>query len=286
MSIPENKKYLLIGSNSILSKEIILLLKEKNTVVGVFNKKTDNLVKEIEQVSIDNLDHITNDFDAVFIISAFIPSKDSEENKEQLKRVNVDLVKIICEKFKKTKIVLASSVSVYSESLSVINELSERMPATLYGKSKMQGENIVIQQDKYSIVRISSMYGPGMNMQTFMPAIIRYAKENKKIRLFGDGSRQQNYIHVKDVAKIFIQASEQSVNNVYLAVGKVSYSNQAVADIVGKYISGIEIINVGEDNSSSYHYNALNTYNELDFIPEVNIEEGISELIKWQQKKF
>jgi nucleoside-diphosphate-sugar epimerase len=123
-------------------------------------------------------------------------------------------------------------------------------------------------------------------MQTFMPAIIRYAKENKKIRLFGDGSRQQNYIHVKDVAKIFIQASEQSVNNVYLAVGKVSYSNQAVADIVGKYISGIEIINVGEDNSSSYHYNALNTYNELDFIPEVNIEEGISELIKWQQKKF
>ena len=130
------------------------------------------------------------------------------------------------------------------------------------------------------------MYGIGMNRHTFIPRIIEAALKDKKITLFGDGSRMQNYIHVSDVAAYFIRASERDMNKVFLAAGTSSYSNKKIALEVKEILQNIEITLTGEDLAQSSHYSAVQTYRELDYIPKKNLHEGISELIQWQQKEF
>lgn len=286
MSIPANKRILVTGANSFLAKELIETLKKNNNVTGVYHKNSDKLLADIVNVPIEKLDALSDDFDLVFIISAYIPPKGEPVNGQLLEAVNVQLVQRICDKFAKAKIILTSSVSVYGEPGEMVNELSPENPSTLYGISKLKGEQIVRSHHQYAVVRISSMYGASMNEQTFVPAIIRSALEKKQVTLAGNGTRKQNYIHVKDVAKIVALAAGQSVNNVYLAVAEKSVSNHEMALFIQQQLLDIKIVMQGADESVSFYYDAVATYKMLDFKPQKNIQEGISELIKWQQKKF
>lgn len=278
-----NKKCLVIGANSFLAREIIISLKKNNNVTGIFHLNTNNLDSSERNLPIEDLFSLNDDFDLVFLISAHVP-RNNEEDAGRLKEVNEDLSLRVSEKFKKAKIVYASTVSVYEGSSDKISELSKTNPYSSYGKSKLNGETIVKTHEKYSILRISSMYGKGMNRSTFLPQVVNSAIRNKKINLYGDGSRKQNYIHVSDVAKAFILAAQNETNGTYLAVDRVSYSNLEIASIIKNKLNNVEIEFTGEDSSVSFVYDAQATYQELNFTPKKTIEIGISELIAWQEK--
>lgn len=279
-------RYLVIGANSFLAKEIILRLYKNNFVVGVYHEKTNNLVNGITNIKIEELQLLQDNFDVVFYISAYIPKKGEFENNNLLSEVNVELPEVICNKFKKARIIYASSVSVFGDNNGMLCENSALAPVTQYARSKVEGESIIRQHSNYGIIRISSMYGIGMKLDTFIPQIINMAIKNKRIKLFGIGERMQNYIHVSDVAEFFIGSSRQYINNAYLAVGVRSYSNSEIASIISSYLDNVDIKFEGDDFSNSFRYNAQFTYNSLGVIPKININDGISELIKWQQKEF
>jgi len=281
----QKSKYLVVGSNSFLGAEIIHKLKTNYEVTGVYHKNTDKLIDTIENIPVYSIQNLKDEYDAVFLISAYIPDKNGIVNEQFLADVNVTLPFLVCEKFKRAKIIYASSVSVYPASSDMFNEKSNLAPNSLYGKSKMDGEKRVSNHEKYSIIRISSMYGVGMNESTFLPRIVSSALKTGTVMIYGDGSRLQNYIHVSDVANFFILAAQHHSNNTYLAVGNKSYSNMEMASLIKKVLPGINIIVVGEDISDSFVYNAGYSYSELNFKPLKSIEEGIRELIKWQQKK-
>ena len=218
---------LIIGANSFLGKEICKqLLIKKNEIVAVYNKNTDNLLENIRSISIKEMFLQSNNYDIIYIVSAYIPKINDDNIEEKLQNANVNLVSKICQKFPNSKIIYCSSVSVYKVTDDVIYEKSETNPDSLYGKSKLQGEEIVKMQKKHSIVRIASMFGIGMKESTFLPAIINCAIKTKKIHLIGNGSRLQNYISVKDVANYLIESSKSnnnkpSLNSLYVAANSL-----------------------------------------------------------------
>ena len=279
-------KCLVVGANSFLAKEIILRLQKENEVTAVYHINKDNLVDTVKSIPLSNLSELKDEYKVVFIVSAYIPEKNKVLDHRLLNEVNVDLPRIISRKFKNAKIVYASSVSVYGNSPGILSENSPFLNVSDYGISKREGEKILMDHSHYSIIRISSMYGKGMNQSTFLPLIVHSAIENNVIKLFGKGERAQNYIHVSDVADFFIQASQKSTNNMYLAVGENSYTNLEIASFIKNELPEVKIEFNAEDNSQSFFYDASETYKSLSLKPEKNIQEGISELIKWQQKKF
>jgi nucleoside-diphosphate-sugar epimerase len=282
---PENKRILVIGANSFLSKQIIERLCRKNKVTGMLHENSNNIVKGVEYLNISDLHLLNDDVDIVFIISAYVPSRGTAIKKEVLEMVNVILPEKVCAQFPKARIVYASSVSVYGDPAGVADENSSSVNASEYGESKLKGEKIVAKHLSFAIVRISSMYGEGMNETTFIPLIINSAINKNEIRLLGDGGRKQNYIHVSDVAEIFVRAAQEHSNNTYLAVGESSFSNYEVALMIKKSLSSIEIILEGNDGSPSCFYNGSWSYDLLNFKPVKKLTEGIAELIGWQQKK-
>jgi UDP-glucose 4-epimerase len=281
----KQKRHLVIGSNSflgnILSKKIDRI---GDVVLGVYHKNTNNLFEGIEHVPIANLKNLKKNFDVVYIVSAFVPDSKQKDIEQRLLEVNQELVATVCNQFKNSKIIYCSSVSVYEITEEIINEASVLSPATLYGESKRIGEEIVKKHFKYAVVRISSMYGVNMKATTFLPLIIKSAIENNQIKLYGDGKRQQNYIHVNDVANYLIASSFYPGNGTFLAVSSASISNSVVANAIKKVLKDINIIFRGEDKSKSYFYDNTETNRKLKLSPKKEFNTEVKSVIEWMKK--
>jgi len=280
--------HLIIGSNSFLGVTLSKVLKKQDAhVVGVYHKNKNNLNSDIQNIPIRSWDDLDDNFNVVHIISAFIPEdKENGAVKQRLFEVNVDLVRRICEKFQNAKIVYCSTVSVYQNTTNIITEGSHVKPISAYGNSKLEGEHIVRQHKNYAIVRISSMYGPQMKLTTFLPLIIRNAITKKRITLFGDGNRLQNYIHVCDVAKYLVAASTYDKNETFLATHSKSLSNTTIAQQIRAILEDISIEFVDVDDSNSYLYNNQFTNTTLNTNCSIDIEKGLTQLITWMKKEY
>ncbi|MEH1008489.1 NAD(P)-dependent oxidoreductase [Winogradskyella sp. ECml5-4] len=280
-------KHIVIGSNSFLGNILSKKIADKNLeTLGVFHKNTNNLYEGINHIPISKLKNLKTDIDVVYIVSAFVPKPTEKVIKQKLFEVNQQLVADICKQFKNSKIVYCSSVSVYKSSEKKVNEESILSPKTLYGESKRLGEDIVKKHKDYAIVRISSMYGVNMKPTTFLPLIIKSALKNNQIKLYGNGKRQQNYIHVNDVADYLIAASYYPKNDVFLAVNSMSISNIVVANTVKDFLENINIKFQGEDNSKSYFYDNTQTNSKLKLKPKKEFKIEVKNVIEWMKKEL
>ncbi|WP_140937953.1 NAD-dependent epimerase/dehydratase family protein [Sphingobacterium lumbrici] len=272
-------KILIVGTNSILS-QAILRQHPSDEVDGLYHSVPAALF--VNQFSLAELEKLKDDYDVVYIVSAWISSHISESQK--LFSVNVELVQSISYQFPKAKVVYFSTVAVYDGlSDTVIDETTQVSPSSIYGISKLWAEKIVSQHKKFSIVRISSMYGIGMKNITFLPRIIDDALFDKQITLVGDGARKQNYIHVGDVAALAKNIVFSDENKIQLAIDEANYSNAQVAEMIKKE-TGCKIAYKGVDNARSVEYKQ-----DTFPYPEYNsthLEQGIKELITWKKRQF
>lgn len=269
-----------IGANSFLGQEIIskeLLLNHQ--VFGVYHKNKDKLLQKVAYYFLDQFLLLNKAVDVIYLVSAYVPDGNIDE--ENLFKVNVKLVKDLSDLFPKSRIVLASSVSVYEQSKNVITEKSSTSPSNTYGISKLWAEHILRGHNNYSIVRISSMYGLGMKRNTFIPRIILSAINNCKIVLYGDGSRLQNYVHVSHVAEVMVKSAYITSNQTFLAIGSKSISNKDLADCVKRVSNHINVEYKGEDYSPSFVYNDDMTREVLSVSDNVSLEDEIKNLWNW-----
>ncbi|MDP2385479.1 MAG: NAD(P)-dependent oxidoreductase [Bacteroidota bacterium] len=282
--VSAKKNILVIGSNSFLASCLISKLKTSANIIGVYNQATNLHQPDVSYVNIIDIDKLEDKFELVYLISAYIPQGNKWDN-GKLYDVNVGLTEKVAEKFKSAHLVLASSVSVYGESDTIINEESPSQNANQYGLSKLWAEAIVKQHPSFAINRISSMYGIQMKTSTFLPLIIKNALLKGKITLMGDGARRQNYINVDDVAESLIKSGERSFNRIFLSVSENSHSNAEIAAIIKKYLPDTIIEHQGTDNSLSYLYDSELTRKVLGWNCKIETEAGIKQLIEWIRKE-
>lgn len=139
----------------------------------------------------------------------------------------------------KKKILFCSSSEVYNNKTTIpiseksTNNNSHMDSLNLYGKTKIISEMFLKKlQQKNSldsiIVRLFNVAGPKQksNFGMVVPRFIEQAYANEPITVFGDGNQTRSFIHVYDVARIFIKLIRKEE-----ALGK--------------------IINVGSDNEIS-----------------------------------
>ncbi len=274
------KRRLIVGANSFVAAKLISLL--DGELIGLINKSDFRIdyTKYIKVYNSLNELLINEDsFDTIFHIGAFVPFGQFDSPNKQYVLSNIDLVSSISSKYAQAKIIFFSSVSVYG--------LNEKFPLTvdscfnkpsLYGLSKIAGESIIKNHKKFVILRISSIWGKGIETDTFLPRLINQAKNNNKITLFGEGLRKQNYIHWIDLIQIAKKAEHLKENSVLLAADNKSYSNLFIAKIVANELKvPIEFIDLPE--SQNMIFNAEETYKILNFTPNKRIDKDIKELL-------
>jgi len=282
-----SQNILVVGANSFVGSFLINELKKNNLnrITGIYHKNTDNLHSDITNISVSDIETLPNNFNQVYLISAFVPMQNylTEQERKLLYETNIELTNTICLQFTNAKIIYCSSVSVFSVSNNVIDEYSPIAGLNEYGISKLWAEKVVKSSNQYAILRFSSIYGKDMKTNTFLPNCIKQAITNDEIVIYGKGERLQDYIHVSDVVRYLISAAQCPTNEIFLGVYGKSFSNLEIAKIISQ-ITGCGISFKDDDHSPSFVYNNNYTCKTLSCYPKMDINNGINSLIEWFKK--
>lgn len=231
---------LITGSNGFIAKYVLEYLSKDYRVYGCGikeepNNQCDRYIKwdlsrdeepkELQKIELDYIIHMAASLDMTGL-------------SEQLINVNCfgsfNVLRIAV-KHKVKRIIYFSSLPVVGNEHTVpIKEAAVFNPPTLYHATKAAGELIISQAQKYGIsvvsLRVPSPIGPYMRTNTIVPVFIQRAMNGEQIIIQGKGTREQNYVDVRDISeavKRIIAVSE--MDGVYNLGSKNVISNFKLA---------------------------------------------------------
>lgn len=267
--------------------------------------------------SISILRKALEDIDILYHIAAIVKAPSMEE----FKRANVDATENIMRIARKagvSKIIVLSSLAAAGPSTDApLTEEAPMMPVSMYGKSKKQMEEMIHRIHtpdlSVTILRPPAVYGPREDqIYTFFKLM------NKRIcPIVGDGKKPQiSLVYVSDVIKgIELASSDETpgVHTYFLAGPEIYNWNQiknVTSKVLGKkplplYIRPALVKRIAgavETTAGIFgSYPVLNrekakemilewtctsqkAKTELNYLPEISLEEGISRTIHWYKK--
>jgi len=280
----KNKIVLVTGSEGMIGKELVKLLRAKGAIVITIdlkdNSRAEHYVCDI--TNYENLqDMIYENYDIDYVFHLF----GIKGNPRMTAERPVDFMAPML-RGDTNSIVLAQEYNVkkflYTSSIAVENPDSDEFPAW----AKMTAETLIEamkvqypEGTEFCIVRPCNVYGQYDNLEAkecmVISDLIRKGIKNKKVKVWNDGGGIRDFINAKDCAKGMIQAMEEMPDKpVNLCSGKgVAIKN--VANIIGKEL-GVPV-EFGSNEDTSSRVMELN----WNFKPEIDIETGIKEFIKY-----
>tara|TARA_E500000178_G_scaffold351854_1_gene413909 strand:+ start:2751 stop:3695 length:945 start_codon:yes stop_codon:yes gene_type:complete len=202
--------------------------------------------------------------------------------------INYKSIKYILSKLKTSqKIIFPNTNSGYGigKKNKFCDEKSPLNPISLYGKTKVDAEKIVLKHKNSIVFRLATVFGYSYRMRTdlLVNFLVNMAVRNKKISLFEPHFRR-NYIHVLDVANAFI-FSISNFNKMRGNIFNVGLSNAnltkiQLAQLIKKNIKGTKITNLKnkKDPDKRDYFVSNKKIERVGFKPNISIEEGIIEL--------
>ncbi|WP_457390631.1 NAD-dependent epimerase/dehydratase family protein [Roseateles sp. P5_E1] len=116
------------------------------------------------------------------------------------------------------RLVMASSAAVYGAGHSgPIAETAPSTPYSPYGFHKRMAELALESHARnfglrVAIVRLFSVYGPGLRKQLLWDACTRLVQGETQLKLGGTGDELRDWLHVDDVARLMLWAAERASN--------------------------------------------------------------------------
>lgn len=191
-----------------------------------------------------------------------------------------------------TRVLFASSAAVYGEpKLLPITEDMPRRPISPYGYHKVMCEQLAAEYHSiYGVSvacsRIFSAYGAGLRKQILWD-LCHKCRAGDTIQLGGDGSESRDFIHASDIAQATLCILRRG------AFGGESYN---VARGIETSISGIahRVVAAFGENSDRIVFSGasragdpknwradISLISALGFTPQVGIDEGVAEYVRW-----
>ena len=181
---------------------------------------------------------------------------------------------------------------VFSSTIYVYSNLG-----SFYRVSKQASEKIVEEYHRefgldYTILRYGSLYGPRSNEFNFISNALLQALKEKKIVRRGDGEEIREYIHVKDAARLSVDAlNEKYINQHLIITGNQQIRVKDLLVMIREIFNGeIEIKMDGEED---LHHYEITPYS---FRPEIarkispdnyyDLGQGIMDLIYELKKEL
>lgn len=280
MTFDAKRRAMVIGGAGFLGRHLCRILADSGRdVLCVARRSPEGWRGPVADPS--ELGRLGGDFSEIYLVAAVVPYGRMNEFSVEMNRTNVELPLRVVERFGGARLVYASSVSVYGQPLcQPVGEDHPYNNPSAYALTKLAGEIVVRAHVNHAILRLPSLYGPGMTAATFLPAIIRHARQTGRITLLGDGSRRQDYLHVRDAAAMLAAAGSSTTVGVFNAVSGVAVSNLEVARTVAKLAGSVEIVFSGEDATPSCTYAADKWRAAFTLRPTVALDDGLRELME------
>jgi UDP-glucose 4-epimerase len=195
------------------------------------------------------------------------------------------------------KLIAASSASVYGLATEFPTDEDHHPYAndTLYGASKVFNEGLLrsyhaMKGLDYVGLRYFNVYGPRMDVHgAYTEVLVRWMEriaDGKPPLIFGDGSQTMDFICVPDIARANVLAAEADVTDaVFNVASGVETSLQELAEALLRVMGSDLSIEHGPDRAvngvTRRLANTAAARDVLGFSAEIDIEEGLEQLVDW-----
>lgn len=128
--------------------------------------------------------------DLLIHCAALSRTKDCEQDSERARRINVEATAHLAQLSQDIPFIFLSSGEVFDGKTGWYSELDEPNPINVYGQTKLEAEQAVLQNPKHTVVRIVLTAGASEHGdRSFVEDMCRAARAGKAITLYADEFR-------------------------------------------------------------------------------------------------
>lgn len=242
---------------------------------------------------VDRIVQAMSGMDEVIHLGAIVGDPACSLDQELTVEVNLMAVRMIAEVAKGSGIrrfCFASTCSVYGASDEILEERSHLNPLSLYARSKLASEKVLMQMadDAFSpvVLRFGTVYGLSGRTRFDLVVNLLTAKAIKegKITVFG-GGQWRPFLHVNDAALALVKAMEAPIDLIHGQVFNVGSNEQNyrlgdAAAVIQSLVPQSEVVDMGADTDfRNYRVDFSKIKKMLNFSPEWTLEQGIKQVI-------
>lgn len=293
----ENLEILVTGATGFIGSNLVKELYNKGyNLTGVGRNLINNLDRfqgKIIEKPFNYLDwDEMGDVDILFHQAAITDTTKSDDKK--MIEINCDAAILLFENailHGCSKIIYASSITVYGNMPSPYVEWNGEKPLNAYGKSKLlldkRAMEIAAKHPEVKIVglRYSNVYGPGEShkgkMASMVYKIAQQILKGDNPRVFKLGEQERDEIYIGDVIKAnlcALNAKESCVVN--CGTGIATSFNEMISiinDVLGTHKEAVYIDNPFPFFQTNVVCNMKNAKEKIGFIPKIGFREGVED---------
>ena len=247
------------GSDGIVGRALCLALRnEAIPFLPITHRRklhTDPnaLVADLTE-NILSLEKYCDDITAIVHLAAAVPHSTDYPDNEMSAGItrSMDNNILSLQKLTNARVIYMSTCGLYDRSLGVVKHEDDASVIRIespYFSAKLNGERLFKDSQLGTILRLSAPVGPGLKPSVVLGRFIMAARLGAPIQIWGSGSREQNFIDVRDVAdlimKVLLDPQPCTINvaakipttmvdlaiAVVKAVGKGSYEHSGQVDL-------------------------------------------------------
>ncbi len=263
----------------------------------LINKKATFIKANINKTQLIKKIILKNKIDTIIHLAAKTIVTESEKKPKLYYKANVLGTSSLLDAAKNSLVknfLFSSTAAVYGSKIRYVNEKSKTLPDSVYGKTKLQAEDLVKRNFKknYIILRYFNVVGASPSKkiglinkygQLFKNFAVEILKNKPKLKVYGkdyntkDGTCIRDFIHVSDLAdihlKVLLKASKDN-KSVILNCG------------YGKGFSVLEVV----DNFKKFSKNKVivkfEKRRKAEIVESVANVTKLKKYLKWRPKFF
>jgi len=293
----KGENVLITGATGFIGKHLVDCLKKVCRVYIVSRNKStvhqDVIIADIKDQKTIEKEIKKIDINTIFHLAGHISKSASINQIDDFYSINADGTKNmleICRKHDIDRFIYSSSMSVFGKPLYLpIDENHPQFPPLHYGKSKLLGELYCKEFHKYykintTILRYSSVYGPGQQHNEIIPIFITNALSDKPLLLYNNGNDSGDFIFVKDVvsANILAATNRKAINQDFNIGSGTETTVEDLAKLILKWVGNgkMQYVSNEQESSHKFVFNITKAKNTLGYLPRHSLNQGLEEQIK------
>lgn len=284
---------LVTGGNGFVGKRFIDELKKNGYCVYNFDLSAGKNILDYMQV------YNTIDLYQIDIVWHFAAVSDLNIMRDKsLDSLNVNVMgtSILCKicAEKKIKLNYISTCCVYgNQNIHPSNEIQLPNPSEIYAASKLAGENIILGYNrsydlKYNILRVPTMYGPGMRSALGVYVFIDQAIKGLPITIHGDGKQTRTLTYVDDVIEALVLVQKKEIENqtINISTKEIISANYMAKKIKVLTGSKSKIIHIQQRKGQTLRENIDITIANhiLGWNAKTSFDKGLKKTLEWYKQ--
>lgn len=301
--MPKNVHVLITGGAGYIGSILVpLLLKENYTVTvldNFFYKQSSlnhvsyhpnfQIIRGDTRIK-ETMEPLIKKADIIIPLAALVGAPACKQDPITARSVNRDAILMMLNLINKNQwLLMPTTNSAYGsgDNNNFCTEESPLNPISQYAIEKVEVEKALMQHSNAISFRLATVFGmsPRMRMDLLVNDFVYRAVNDRAIVLF-EGHFKRNYIHVRDVANVFlhgIQNFDQMKGEIFnVGLSLANLSKKELCERIKIQIPDFTFVEapIGKDTDQRNYIVSNEKIEATGFKPEFQLDDGIRELIK------